>query len=135
MAQGLAGGYVGAFLLLVTLGFVHPQGTATLWTRQSLSDLFLYPLAGVILLIWWIVPVSAFFGFYFCPKLSQWPRKAAVIRGMLLGAGLGLLTAACFALVSRDSTPTRTIQLSFAFLPVYCAAWCGGYSWLRGKRV
>jgi hypothetical protein len=58
-----------------------------------------------------------------------------VIRGILLGATLGLLTAVFFDLVSRHSTPTCTIQISFAFLPVYCAAWCGGYSWLRAKRV
>jgi hypothetical protein len=139
MAYGPAGAYVGAVLFFVAVGLsdsiVHPQGTEMLWTRQSLSDLFLFSFAGIILLSWWIIPVGAFFGVYFYPKLSQWPRKTAVIRGILLGAALGLLTAVFFALVSRHSTPTRTIQLSFAFLPVYCAAWCGGYSWLRGKHV
>jgi hypothetical protein len=139
VAHGLAGAYVGACFFFVTLGlsdsFVRPQSTESLWTRQNLSDLFLYSFVGIIVLSWWIVPVGAFFGVYFSPKLSQWPRKAAVIRGILLGAALGLLTAVSFALISRHSTPTRTIQLSFAFLPVYCAAWCGGYSWLRGKRV
>ena len=84
---------------------------------------------------WWIVPLGAFFGVYYGPKLSQWPRKAAVTRGILLGAALGLLTAVFFALGFRHGTPTRTIQISFAFLPVYCAAWCGGYSWLKTKRV
>lgn len=139
IACGLGGAYVGAVLFFVTLGlsdsFVSPQGPEMVWTRQSISDLFLYSAAGIMVLIWWIVPVGAFFGVYFYPKLSQWPRKTAVIRGILLGAALGVLTAVFFALVSRHSTPTRTIQLSFAFLPVYCAAWCGGYSWLRGKRV
>jgi len=115
--------------------FVHAQGAEMFWTRESLSDLFYYSLAGIILLGWWVVPLGVFFGVYFGPKLSQWPRKAAVIRGILLGAALGLLTAVFFALVSGHSTPIRTIQLSFAFLPVYCAAWCGGYSWLRAKRV
>jgi hypothetical protein len=66
---------------------------------------------------WWIVPLGVFFGVYFGPKLSQWPRKAAVIRGILLGATLGLLTAIFFALDSRHSTPTRTIQTSFGSYP------------------
>jgi hypothetical protein len=139
VAHGATGAYVGSVLCLVTVGiidsFVHPQGTEMLWTRESLSDLFLFSLGGIIVLGWWIVPLGVFFGVYFCPKLSQWLRKAAVLRGILLGAALGLLTAVFFALVSRHSTPTRTIQISFAFLPVYCAAWCGGYSWLRAKRV
>lgn len=132
MAYGLAGAYIGAVLFFVTLGLSDRE---KVWTRQNLSDLFLFSAAGIIVLMWWIVPVGAFFGVYFYPKLSQWPRKTAVIRGILLGAALGLLTAVFFALLSRHSTPTRTIQLSFALLPVYCAAWCGGYSWLRGKRV
>jgi hypothetical protein len=138
VAYGVTGAYVGAILFLVTLiidSFVPPQGTGMLWTREDLSHLFLYPLAGIVMLGWWIVPLGVFFGVYYGPKLSQWPRKAAVIRGILLGAALGLLTAAFFALDSRHSTPTRTIQISFAFLPVYCAAWCGGYSWLKAKRV
>jgi hypothetical protein len=139
VAYGVTGAYVGAILFFVTLGlsdsFVPPQGAAMAWTRQSLSDLFLFSAAGIMVLSWWVVPVGAFFGVYFYPKMSQWPRKTAVIRGILLGAALGLLTAVFFALVSRHDTPTRTIQLSFAFLPVYCAAWCGGYSWLRAKRV
>jgi hypothetical protein len=62
-------------------------------------------------------------------------REEQLIRGILLGAALGLLTAVCFTVVSGHSTPTRTIQISFAFLPVYCAVWCGGYSCLRAKRV
>lgn len=138
MVQGVTGAYVGAVLFLVTVivdGFVHKQGTEMLWTRGDLSRLFLYPLAGIFMLGWWILPLGVFFGVYVGPKLSQWPRKAAVIRGILLGAALGLLTAVFFALDSRHSTPTRTIQVSFAFLPVYCAAWCGWYSWLKAKRV
>ena len=139
MAYGVTGAYLGAILFFVTIGmidsFVHAQDAEMFWTRDSLSDLFKFSLAGVILLSWWIVPLGAIFGVYFDPKLSQWPRKAAVIRGTLLGASLGLLTAVFFALVSRDSTPPRTIQQSFGFLPVYCAAWCGGYSWLKAKRV
>jgi hypothetical protein len=140
VAYGVMGAYVGAVLLFVTVGtidsFVHPQGTEMLWTRarESLSDLFLLSWMGIIVLSWWIVPLGALFGVYFCPKLSQSPRKTAVIRGILLGAALGLLTAVFFALASRHNTPTPTIQISFAFLPVYCAAWCGGYSWLRAKR-
>ena len=138
MAHGVMGAYVGAILFFVTLGiigsFVHPQDTEMLWTRD-LPDLFLYSLGGIIVLSWWIVPVGFFFGIYFSPKVSEWPRRSAVIRGILLGAALGLLTAVFFALVSWDSTPKLTIQISFAFLPVYCAAWCGGYSWLRAKRV
>ena len=133
------GAYVGAVLFLVTVGiidsFVPPQGTEILWTRDDLSRLFLLPLGGIFMLGWWIVPLGVFFGVYFGPKLSQWPRKAAVIRGTLLGAALGLLTAVFFALISGHSTPIRTIQISFGFLPVYCAAWCGGYSWLRAKRI
>jgi hypothetical protein len=139
MAYGVIGAYVGAILFFVTIGIVdslaHPQGTEMLWTRESISDLFLFSLGGIFVLGWWIVPLGVFFGVYFSPKLSQWPRRAAVIRGILLGAALGLLTAVFFALVSRHTTPTLTIQISFAFLPVYCAAWCGGYSWLRAKRV
>jgi len=139
VAYGATGAYVGAILFLVTVGtidsFFDPQGTQMLWTRESLHDLFLIPLAGILLLSWWIVPVGVFFGVYFSPKLSQWPRRAAVIRGILLGAALGLLTAVCFTVVSRHSAPERTIQISFAFLPVYCAVWCGGYSWLGAKRV
>src|SRR5579864_5094923 len=119
VAFGLAGAYVGAVLFFVTLGlidsFVHPQGIESPWTRQNRSDLFLYSFVGIIVLSWWIVPVSAFFGDYFIPKLSQWPRKTAMIRGILLGAALGLLTAASFALVAQGA-PTRTIHLSFAFL-------------------
>ncbi len=84
---------------------------------------------------WWIVPIGAFFGVYLDLKLPQWPRKRALIRDVLPGAALGLLTAVFFALIFRHNAPIRTIQISFAFLPVYCAAWCGGYSWLRGKRV
>jgi len=49
-----------------------------------------------------------------------------MISGMLLGTALGLLTAVFFALVCRH-TPTLTIQLSFVFVPVYCAA-CGRIS-------
>ena len=139
VAYALTGAYVGAILFLVAVGiiqsFVDPQSAATFWTSESLHDLFLYPLAGIVLLSWWIVPVGAFFGVYFGPKLAQWPRKAAVIRGILLGTALGLLTAVFFELLSRRSTPIRTIQISFAFLPVYCAAWCGGYSWLKAKRI
>lgn len=139
MAYGAVGAYVGAILFFITLGiadsFVDPQGTEMLWTRKNLSDLFLYSLLGIMVLGWWILPLGAFFGVYFCPRLSLLPRKTAVINGIVLGAALGLLTAVFFALISRHSTPTRTIQLSFAFLPVYCAAWCGGYSWLRAKRV
>lgn len=138
MAYGVMGAYVGAILLFVTVGiinsFIHPQGMGMMWTRD-LPDLFLFSLGGIIVLSWWIVPVGFFFGVYFCPKVSQWPRRAAVSRGILLGAALGLLTAVFFDLVSRDNTPILTIQISFAFLPVYCAAWCGGYSWLRAKRV
>jgi hypothetical protein len=139
MAHGVMGAYLGAVLLFVTVGtidsFIHPHGTEVLWTRESLPDLFLISLGGIIVLSWWIVPVGVFFGVYFCPKVSQWPRRAAVIRGIPLGAALGLLTAVFFDLVARDSTPIFTIQISFAFLPVYCAAWCGGYSWLRAKRI
>jgi hypothetical protein len=138
VAYAMTGAYVGAILFFVTLGIidslVHAQDAETLWTRESLSGLFAYSLGGIFVLSWWIVPIGALFGAYFCPKLSQWPRKAAMIRGIPLGATLGLLTAVCFALVSRHSAPIRTIQLSFAFLPVYCAAWCGGNSWLRAKR-
>jgi hypothetical protein len=141
MAYGVMGAYVGANLLFVTVGiietFVDPQGTRMrmLWTRQSLHDLLLFSLGGIVVLGWWIVPLGVLFGVYFGPKLSQWPRRIAMIRGILLGAALGLLTAVFFAVVSRRNTPTPTIQISFAFLPVYCAAWCGGYSWLRAKRV
>lgn len=106
-----------------------------LWTKESLHDLFLFTGVGVLLLSWWIIPVGLFFGMYFGPKLSEWPRKAGVIKGILVGAALGVLTAVFFVLVSRHSPPIRTIQISFAFLPVYCAAWCGGYSWLKGKHV
>jgi hypothetical protein len=138
VAYAVTGAYVGAILFLVAAGiiqsFVDPQSAATFWTSESLRALFLYPLAGIILLSWWIVPVGVSFGVYFDPKVAQWPRKAAVIRGILLGAALGLLTAVFFDLVSRSSAPIRTIQISFAFLPVYCAAWCGGYSWLKAKR-
>jgi hypothetical protein len=139
VAYAVMGAYAGAILFLVTAGiiqsFVDPQDAATFWTSESLRDLFLYPLAGILILSWWIVPAGAFVGFYFCPRLSQWPRKVAVLRGILLGAALGLLTAVFFTLVSWHSTPRPTIQLSFAFLPVYCAVWCGGYSWLNAKRV
>lgn len=139
VAYGVAGAYVGAILFFVTVGMIdnlfHLHRTEVLWARQSLSSLFLFSLAGIFLLSWWIIPVGAFFGIYFCPKLSQRSRTTAVIGGMLLGAALGLLTAIIFALISRDNTPTPTIQLSFAFLPAYCAVWCGGYSWLRAKRV
>jgi len=138
VACGIAGAYVGAILFFVTLGiidsFVHTPGSENLWKRDSLSDLFLYSLGGVIVLSWWIVPVTIFFGVYLCPKLSQCAPKEAVIRGILLGAAFGLLTAVFFVLVSWHHTPTHTMQLSFAFLPVYCAAWCGGYSWLKAKR-
>jgi len=84
MAYGLAGAYVGAVLFFLTLGFglsdsfVHPQGTEMLWTRQSLSDLFLFSFAGIILLSWWIVPVGAFFGVYFYPKLCRSPASSLV---------------------------------------------------------
>jgi hypothetical protein len=139
VAYAVIGAYVGAILFFVTVGIIdnllHLQRTEMLWTRESLSDLFLFSLAGVFILSWWIVPAGAFVGFYFCPRLSQWPRRVAVLRGILLGAALGLLTAVFFTLVSRNSTPRPTIQLSFAFLPVYCAVWCGGYSWLNAKRV
>jgi hypothetical protein len=64
-------------------------------------------LGGIIVLGWWIVPLGVFFGAYFSPKLSEWPRRAAIVRGVLLGAALGLLTAVFFALVSRHSTPTH----------------------------
>jgi len=133
VAYGVTGAYVGAILFFITVGII--EGGEMLWTRGSLSDLFLFSLAGIFLLSWWIVPLGVFFGVYYYPRLSQWPRKAAVIRGILLGAVLGLLTAVFFALLSRHSAPRPTIQLSFAFLPVYCAGWCGGYSWLRAKRV
>lgn len=139
VAHSLAGAYVGAVLFFFTLGvsasFTDPQRNDMFWTRQSLSDLFLYSFGGIILLSWWIVPVGALFGIYLCPKLSQWPRKTGLIRGMVLGAVLGLLTAGFYVLIDRHSAPTRTIQLSFEFLPAYCAAWCGAYSWLNGKRV
>ena len=139
MVHGVTGAYVGAILFLVAVGiidsFVHTQGAETLWTKESLPDLFLFSLAGIFMFGWWIIPLGVFFGEYFGPKLPQWPRKAAVIRGILLGAALGLLTAVFFALYSWHSAPTRTIQISFAFLPAYCAAWCGGYSWLKANRV
>jgi hypothetical protein len=139
VAYAVTGAYVGAVLFLVTAGIIQslidPQSAATFWTNESLRDLFSYPLAGIILPSWWIVPVGVFFGVYFDPTLAQWPRKAAMIRGILLGAALGLLTAVFFDLISRRSAPIRTIQISFAFLAVYCAAWCGGYSWLKAKRV
>jgi hypothetical protein len=132
IGYSLIGAYVGAILFFVTLGIT--QGEENLWTRESLRDLFVFPAVGIILLSWWILPLGALFGTYFCPKLSQLPRSGAVIRGILLGAVLGLLTAAFFALLGRSSAPARTIQFSFAFFPVYCAAWCGGYSWLRARR-
>jgi hypothetical protein len=138
VAYGVTGSYVGAILFLVTVGiigsFVDPQGAEIDW-RRDLRDLFLISFGGVMVLSWWIVPIGAFFGIYFDPTLAQWPRKTAVTRGILLGAALGLLTAVFFDLVVRNSTPIRTIQISFAFLPVYCAVWCGGYSWLKAKRV
>jgi hypothetical protein len=50
VAHGAAGAYVGAVLFLVTVGiidsFVHPQGTEMLWTRESLSALFLLSFGG-----------------------------------------------------------------------------------------
>lgn len=139
MVHGVAGAYVGAILFFVTMeiidSFGHPQGTEMIWTKDFLSHVLLYSLAGIIVLCWWILPLGALFGVYFCPKLAQWHRKAAVIRGLLVGAAAGLLTTVVFALISRTSSPTRTIQLSFAILPAYCAAWCAGYSWLGAKRV
>ena len=131
VAYAVMGAYVGAILFFITGGLL--ERTDMLWTGESLRCLFLYSLAGIVILSWWIVPAGSFVGFYFCPRLSQWPRKVAVLRGILLGAALGLLTAVFFSLISRDSTPRPTIQLSFAFLPVYCAVWCGGYSWLNAK--
>jgi hypothetical protein len=133
VAYAVMGAYVGAILFIVTAGVI--ERTEMMWTRESLRDLFLYSLAGIAILSWWIVPAGAFVGVYFYPRLSQWTRKAAVIRGVLLGAALGLLTAVFFDLLARHSAPRSTIQISFAFLPVYCAVWCGGYSWLKAKRV
>src|SRR5208282_5376121 len=90
MVHGVTGAYVGAILFLVAVGiidsFVHTQGAETLWTKESLPDLFLFSLAGIFMFGWWIIPLGVFFGEYFGPKLPQWPRKAAVIRGILLGA-------------------------------------------------
>lgn len=90
MVYGVTGAYVGAILFLVTVeisdSFVHPQGTEMLWTRKGLSDLFLLSWGAIMLLGWWIVPLGVVFGVYVGPKLSQWPRKAAVVRGILLGA-------------------------------------------------
>jgi hypothetical protein len=84
------GAYVGAILFLVTAGiiqsFVDPQSAAEFSASESLRDLFSYPLAGIILLSWWIALVGVFFGVYFDPRLAQWPGKAAVMRGILLGA-------------------------------------------------
>jgi hypothetical protein len=138
VVQGVAGAYVGCVLFFVTLGIVDSlfrlQKTERLWTSENVSDLLKISLAGIFILSWWIVPAGAFVGAYLCPRLPQWSRKTAVIRGILLGAALGLITAVCFTLVSWGSTPRSTIQGSFAFLPIYCAVWCGGYSWLKAKH-
>jgi hypothetical protein len=132
VAQAVMGAYLGSILFFITAGLI--EKTDMLWTGESLRDLFLYSLAGVAILSWWIVPAGAFVGFYFCPRLSQWRRKSAVLRGIPLGAALGLFTAVFFTLISRNNTPISTMRLSFTFLPVYCALWCGGYSWLNANR-
>jgi hypothetical protein len=94
------GAYVGAILFFVTVGIIDNllqlQRTEMLWTRESLSDLFYFHWRESLILSWWIVPAGAFVGLYFCPRLSQWSRKVAVLRGILIGAALGLLTAVFF---------------------------------------
>jgi len=55
--------------------FVHAQGAEMFWTRESLSDLFYYSLAGIILLGWWIVPSVSSSESTLVQKLSQWPEK------------------------------------------------------------
>jgi hypothetical protein len=136
-AQAMAGAYVGSVLFFVMLGVTdslfHLQGTEALWTRKGLFELLSISLAGILMLSWWIVPAGVFVRVFFFPRVPIWPRKAAVIRGILLGAMLGLITAVCFTWVSWGSTPRNTIQASFAFLPLYCAVWCAGYSWLKAK--
>ncbi len=139
IAYALAGAYVGAVLFFVTLGVSDtindPQKAKLLWW-EDLSTLFTMCFYGIILLSWWIVPVGAFFGLYADSKLSKWPRNAAVVRGILLGLVLGFFTAVAFDLVSgHPSMSDRTVRAAFAFLPVYCAVWCGGYAWLRVKRT
>jgi hypothetical protein len=132
VVHGVLGSYVGAVLFFITLGIV--ERTERLWTRESLSFLFLSSLAGMFILSWWIVPAMFVVVVWFSQKLSRWSRKVAAIRGVLLGAALGLVTAICFSLVCRGSCPIETIRGSFAFFPTYCAVWCGGYSWLKGKH-
>jgi hypothetical protein len=52
MVHGVTGAYVGAVLFFLSLGvidsFVHAQGAEIFWTRDSLFDLFIIPLAGII---------------------------------------------------------------------------------------
>ena len=131
MAYAMTGAYVGAILLVVTAGITDK--TEMLWTSNSLHHLFSFSLVGVIFNGWWILPIGAVLQVHFFPRLSQWRRKAATMTGVLLGAALGLLSSVVLALVHQLAT--RTIQVSFVFLPVYCAVWCGGYSWLKAKRV
>jgi len=81
VAYGMTGAYVGAILFLVTVGITdnlfHLQRTEMLWTRESLSDLFLFSLAGIFVLSWWIVPLGVFFGVYFCPRTVTMASKSS----------------------------------------------------------
>ena len=131
MAYGMAGAYVGALLMFVTAGII--DGTEMIWTENSLHDLFLFSLVGVILNGWWILPIGAALEVHLFPRLSQWHRKAAMMTGVLAGVVVGLLGAVFLTLVS--GLPKKTIHMSFVFLPLYCAIWCGGYSWLKARHV
>jgi len=95
-----------------------------LWTRESLSDLFLFSLAGIFVLSWWIVPLGVFFGVYFCPRLSQWPRKASCDQRHPAWAVLGLLTAVFFTVylgIARRDLPFNYRLLSYPSI-VLCGA-------------
>ena len=130
MAYGMAGAYPGAILLILAAGLT--SGSDPVWTENSLHDLLVGSLTGVIFLGWWILPVGAALEVHFFPRLSTSRRTRTAIAGVLMGAALGLLTAVFFALIS--DAPTHTIRTSFVFLPLYCAAWCGGYSALKANR-
>lgn len=72
--------------------------------------------------------VQGFVGLFAPRVLAYWPQGSAWIRGGVIGACLGLLTAVFFALISGSDTLLLTLSASFVFLPTYCAVWSGSYS-------
>ena len=133
------GAYGGTILLLITAatlpGAPTGENPGNLVSWRTLIELITVAGGGVITLSWWILPVGAVFETLVKPRIVRGTKLEATMRGVFVGLGLGVLTACLFALTPGSNVPRRSLLITFAFVPIYCSAWCGLYSRANASRA